>query len=196
MLISIDGIDGCGKSTQVDLLAQALSAEQTIQISPSRWGKTLRALAAPTWEEQIALFLADRVGLVPRLEAAAGHESNHLVSDRSFLSGVAYQSFEASLSPTQLDAINRALVPEYDLQIYMNIPVTKAMERIESRGEAKTWNEKPALLTWAAQIFATWAEKHANIVMVDADQTIEEVHADVMAAARAASEKSFGRVVW
>ncbi len=196
MLISIDGIDGCGKSTQVDLLTKALGAEQIIQISPSRWGKTLRGLASPTWEEQIAYFLADRAGLVPMLEAHAGNADTHLVSDRSYLSGVAYQSFESSLSPTQLDAINRALVPDYDLQIYLHIPVSKAMHRIETRGEAKTWCENPELLTWATRVFERWAAEHDYIAMVDADQTIEEVHADVMTAVRAASEAKFGRIVW
>ncbi len=196
MLISIDGIDGCGKSTQVDLLTQALGAEQIIQISPSRWGKKLRALASPTWEEQIAYFLADRAGLVPRLEASANHESNHLISDRSYLSGIAYQSFESPLSPTRLEGINRALVPDYDLHIYLHIPVSRAMDRIESRGEAKAWCENPALLTWATGVFETLAEKRDDIVPVDGNQTIEEVHAAVMAVVRSASRKSFGRVVW
>ncbi len=196
MLISIDGIDGCGKSTQVRLLTDALKAEQIIEISPSRWGKTLRSLESPTWEEQLAYFLADRAQLVPRLEAAAGSEADHLVSDRSYLSGVAYQSYDSPLSPSQLDGINRALVPDYDLQIYLHIPVDKAMHRIETRGEKKTWCEKPALLTWASRVFETWASKNDYIVMLNADQTIEEVHADVMAAVGAASEKAFGRIVW
>ena len=196
MLISIDGIDGCGKSTQVRLLTEALHAEQIIEISPSRWGKTLRALEAPTWEEQVAYFLADRAQLVPRLEASAGNESDHLVSDRSYLSGVAYQSYDSPLSPSQLDGINRALVPDYDLQIYLHIPVSKAMHRIETRGEKKTWCENPSLLTWASRVFETWASKHDYIVQIDADQTIEEVHADVVAAVRAVSEAKFGRVTW
>ena len=38
MLISIDGIDGCGKSTQVRLLSEALGADAIQEISPSRWG--------------------------------------------------------------------------------------------------------------------------------------------------------------
>ena len=196
MLISIDGIDGCGKSTQVQLLTHALGAEQIIEISPSRWGKTLRALEAPTWEQQVAFFLADRVGLVPRLEAVAKHPTDHLVSDRSYLSGVAYQSYDSPLTPSHIDGINRALVPEYDLQIYLHIPVDRAMARIEARGIAKTWCENPALLTWASRVFETWAAKHDYIVMINADQSIEAVHADVMEAARAASQRAFGRIVW
>lgn len=196
MLISIDGIDGCGKSTQVKLLTEALGATQIIEISPSRWGKTLRALANPTWEEQLAYFLADRAGLVPQLEAHAGNADTHLVSDRSYLSGVAYQSYDSPLSPSQLDGINRALVPDYDLQIYLHIPVARAMHRIETRGEAKTWCENPSLLTWASRVFESWAAKHDYITMVNADQTIEEVHADVMASVRAASEAKYGRIVW
>lgn len=42
MLISIDGIDGCGESTRLALLAERIGADRIRQISPSRWGSPLR----------------------------------------------------------------------------------------------------------------------------------------------------------
>ena len=73
MLISIDGIDGCGKSTQVKRLAELMGAKPIIEISDSRWGRRLRSLESPTLGQQMAYFLADRVGLVPLL-AYGGRE--------------------------------------------------------------------------------------------------------------------------
>ena len=145
MLISIDGIDGCGKSTQVKRLAAAIGASTIREISPSRWGRQFRALQDPTLAQQLALFTADRAVLAEQLERAAGSRSDHLVSDRSYLSGVAYQSYQSVLTPEFIEEMNQAIVPDYDLQIFLHIPVQAAMARIEQRGEAKTWwqNQRP-----------------------------------------------------
>ncbi len=196
MLISIDGIDGCGKSTQVRLLSEALGADAIQEISPSRWGKALRSSDNPSLAQQLAWFTADRAVLAERLEAASGSEGNHLVSDRSYLSGVAYQSFESVLTPEFVEELNLAIVPAYDLQIYLHVPVDAALARIDARGEAKTWCEKPDRLTWCTEVFARYAEERPQIVRIDGYRTIEEVAADVLAAAEEASRQRFGRRVW
>jgi dTMP kinase len=183
MLISIDGIDGCGKSTQVRMLAEALGAEQIQEISPSRWGKLLRSSTEPSLAQQLAWFTADRAVLAERLEAAAGSTSKHIVSDRSFLSGVAYQSYDSGLSPSFIEELNRAIVPEYDLQIVLHVPLEVAFARIDARGIAKTWCENPGLLTWAMRVFEAWGAKRENIALVDGNRPIDAVAADVLAAA-------------
>ena len=182
MLISIDGIDGSGKSTQVRLLAEALGAQIIQEISPSKWGKLMRSTENPTLGQQIAWFTADRAQLSETLAEASGSAERHIVTDRSYLSSVGYQSFDSPLSPELLEDIGLALMPPYDLQIVMGIPVDVALQRVESRGEKKTWCENPQLLTHAAAVFDRWAETRNGIVQVNADQSIEAVHRDVMAA--------------
>jgi dTMP kinase len=196
MLISIDGIDGCGKSTQVKRLAEAIGARAIQEISPSRWGRQFRALSAPTLAQQLALFTADRAVLAERLERASGSKTEHLVSDRSYLSGVAYQSYESFLTPEFIEEMNRAIVPQYDLQIYLHIPVDVAMARIEQRGEAKTWCEKPGLLRWASGVMGRWAQSREHVVQIDGDRSIEAVASDVMAAAQAAAVRRLGASPW
>ena len=196
MLISIDGIDGCGKSTQVSMLTEALGARQIQEISPSRWGKTLRAMSAPTLAQQLAYFTADRAVLAETLESAAGSETVHIVSDRSYLSGVAYQSYNSPLSPAFVEELNLALVPTYDLQLVLHVPVEVAMARIEKRGEKKTWCENTGLLTWATGVFEQWAATRDQITLVDATRDIDGVFAQVIEAAKVASMSRFGRVVF
>ncbi len=196
MLISIDGIDGCGKSTQVGLLSGVLGARRIQEISPSRWGKRLRATANPSLAQQLAWFTADRATLAESLEEASGSETVHIVSDRSYLSAVAYQSYDSGLTPSFLEELNRSIVPEYDLQIFLHVPVTTALVRIEARGEAKDWCEHPGLLTWADRVFETWVSMRDFIEQVDGARGIDEVAADVRDAACAASLRRFGRIVF
>lgn len=196
MLISIDGIDGCGKSTQVQRLSETLSAKKIQEISDSRWGRKLRSLESPTLEEQMAYFLADRTLLVPTLEEAAGSASHHIVSDRSYLSTVAYQSYNSVFSPGMLEGINRALVPEYDLMIVLDLPVSVALERVKKRGEKLTWCENEGLLTWARRVFETWAAQNQNIHLVNAQQTPDEVAADVRKILEETSQAKFDKLVW
>lgn len=186
MLISIDGIDGCGKSTQVRLLAEALGARAIQEISPSRWGKLMRSTQSPSLAQQLAWFTADRAVLAETLESASGSADVHIVSDRSYLSGVAYQSYDSGLSPSFIEELNLAIVPAYDLQIYLCVPVDVALARIDARGVVKTWCENAGLLTWASRVFSTWTAQRDQIEEVDGHRTIEEVHVDVLAAARSA----------
>lgn len=196
MLISIDGIDGCGKSTQIRYISQLTGAKAIQEISDSHWGRTFRSLESPSLAEQIAYFLADRAGLSPMLHEAAGSETQHIVSDRSYLSGVAYQSFNSGLSPEMIEEMNKALVPEYDAMLVLDLPVEVSLERVRKRGEKLTWCENDALLTWASRVFQTWAVYRDNIYLINADQTPEQVSADIDKVLRQVSEAKFGRVLW
>ena len=181
MLISIDGIDGCGKSTQVNRLAEDLGAQKVQEISDSVWGRRLRALDSPTLAQQLAYFTADRAGLAELLTTASGSPTVHIVSDRSYLSSVAYQSYDTGLKPSLLEEIGLAIVPPYDLQIVLTLPVDVALQRVQGRGEKLAWCENAGLLTWAARVFATWAAKREHIVLADATQTPDEVFVQVRA---------------
>jgi len=196
MLISMDGIDGCGKSTQVALLAEHIGADRVREPTDGRWGRLLRSLDQPTLEQQLAYFLADRASHVPVLEEAAGSEAVHRVSDRSYLSTVGYQSFESPLSPDLLERINLALVPPYDLMIVLDLPVEVGLGRVASRDGTRDWCETEDRLTWVRQVLQTWAAQRDNVVLVDASPLPEEVFAQVVAAAEAASVAQFGQVVW
>lgn len=176
MLISIDGIDGCGKSTQVARLADRLGADRGIEISGSRWGVKLRAMENPTLAQQLALFTADRAGQAHVYEGCAGVAGRHRVCDRSYLSTVAYQSFDSGLTPAFLEELSLALVPHYDAMIVLDLPVEVALGRVDARGGNRTWCENDALLAHAREVFATWSERRDNIHMVDAVGTPDEVH--------------------
>jgi dTMP kinase len=192
MLVSLDGIDGCGKSTQVERLAAHMGARRIQEISDSRWGRLFRSLKSPSLAQQMACFLADRASLAPMLEEAAGSRRVHIVSDRSYLSGLAYQSWHTGFEPGFLEEMNRTLVPEYDLMLVLDLPVETAFARISSRGAQLAWCEDPARLQWCRQVFLDWAGRRPNIRVVDASRSVEQVWAQVLACYEDVASSRFG----
>jgi dTMP kinase len=143
-LIAFCGLDGAGKSTQIELLAPYLRQRGTVYVTtlPTKWFREDPAVRAylnldlaPTElvMSELALFSsADRLRhlrteLLPRL--AAGEI---IVSDRHILS--AYTSFMAN-GLTDLDwlmSMNR-LMPVPELTIYLDLEPSLSVERILTR---------------------------------------------------------------
>ena len=198
--IVFEGLDGTGKSTQIRLLAEALRARgQTVftDTEPSALptGVFLRRLLAgefPTspWATA-ALFLADRInqntdpvsGLHKHLDAG-----ETVILDRYYFSTFAYQGCETDLQWT-MDIHYRC--PELrrpDLVLYLTMAPEKCVERIRANRRAEdleiyeTAERLEATDRQFKAVFAQLRDKE-NVVEIDADGTVEEVHERILAAA-------------
>ena len=107
-LIALEGIDGCGKSTQARALAEALGARLTFEPGATPVGARLRQLLLapdappPSPRAEALLMAADRaehVALVLEPALAAGE---WVVSDRYAGSTIAYQGYGRGLDPAAL----------------------------------------------------------------------------------------------
>lgn len=142
-LIVVEGIDGTGKSTQVQRLAQHLRNKgQTVITSfePTQgtWGKKLRQSMTEGRllpEEEIELFLKDRKEHVHTLIRPHLEQGNIVILDRYYFSMMAYQGARGH-DPLKLRAINEEFAPRPDLVIWLELPVHCALERIGKRGDA------------------------------------------------------------
>ena len=194
-LIVFEGIDGCGKSTQIKMLADALRARGrtvTLTAEPTDHdtGKMLReALSGRvkrTPHEMAALFTLDRI---VHNTAEDGIEKNladgaDVLSDRYYYSSLAYQGSLCNYDWVKDMNVNCPAIRRPDLCIFLDIPPKEALERIGKRGEAKEIYEKEDTLTLFRNTFLHVFETLGdNVAIVDATGTPDEVAARVLAAA-------------
>lgn len=196
--IVFEGIDGSGTTTQGRALAGTFErcghpARFTHQPSALLIGRLLRQLLAaeadasrPGWDGMALLFAADRLDHVAREIEPWLRGGVTVICDRYDLSSLAYQSATASDARDAipwLRAINqRARRP--DLTLVFDVDPSVAEARRERRGGAPELFERRELQRRLAHIYAN-AEQlvpEDAVLHIDANQSVTEVEANVMAA--------------
>jgi dTMP kinase len=188
--IAIEGLDGCGSTTQLHMLAEHLGNVHTTA-EPSRGPVGLLIRQALRHEVPLSdailptLFAADRLDHLEREIEPALALGKVVITDRYYGSSLAYQSLIAPLD--KVAALN-ADFRSPDLTLFLDISPENALERIEARGEAK---ERFETLTRLQEIAASFGiamallqQKGEKIVRIDALGSPEEVHARIMDAVR------------
>ena len=108
-LITVEGVEGAGKTTQAARLADALRRDGrevvlTREPGGTELGRTLRRMLldestpGPTPETELLLYLADRAEHVRRLVAPAVDRGAIVIADRFSDSTIAYQSYGRGLA--------------------------------------------------------------------------------------------------
>jgi len=192
MFISLEGIDGSGKSTQARLLAEALGGDTLLIREPGGTDAAERIrelLADPGLEveplAELLLFLAARADLTARLIRPALEAGRDVVSDRFADSSVAYQGAARGLGVGEVisltDAATEGLWP--DLTVLLRVDPEVGMERADGgdRLESEGIELQRAVATAYEEIATIAADR---VVIVDGEGTVEEVHARVMEAVR------------
>jgi dTMP kinase len=154
VFLSLDGLDGTGKSTQCRLLADWLALQRVPVTACSDPGGTalgleLRQLLLHRREHRMAvatealLFMASRAQLVEEVIRPALERGEVVISDRFTLANVVYQGHAGGLNPDDLWTIGRVATSglEPDLTLILDLPVEEAMarrnrdaDRMEERG--------------------------------------------------------------
>jgi dTMP kinase len=143
LLLTIEGIDGSGKTRQAALLVEWLEGEgvdvvATREPTDGTWGKKYRSWARGDFEaspeEVLGFFLRDRSEHVEEVIAPALERGAVVVCDRYTHSTLAYQAAQG-IDRDELRERHAGLVlPEPDLALWIRVPVEVGLERI--RGEA------------------------------------------------------------
>jgi dTMP kinase len=140
-LITLEGIDGSGKTYQSALLAQWLkeNGHQAMALK-APYVKDIKDLTMKDYDQdtKALLYLADLHNLTNQIEPLlTGRRKGFVIIDRYFDSFYAYQIYGAGLNYYN-DLYERFYTIKPSLTILLDIEVDKAIERIEKRDEAGT----------------------------------------------------------
>ncbi|MSO70764.1 MAG: dTMP kinase [Alphaproteobacteria bacterium] len=177
MFIVIDGIDGAGKTTLANLLAELLKNRRPLvtkePTNESEWGKRLRdsaRLGRLPRDVEIEYFHKDRLAHLERTIRPALLEGRVVIADRYVDSTLAFQAS----SPSDADKLYGQLAPEIlipDVTFLLDCPVDFGLARIKRRKGKLTQFEKPETLKRAKQIYDSRRGDH--YVHINASGSVE-----------------------
>jgi dTMP kinase len=197
VFVSLEGVDGSGKSTQAELLAEALGPE-TLRIrepgGTSAAERIRELLADPGLDidpfAELLLFSAARADLVSRVIRPAVEEGRDVVADRFADSSVAYQGGARGLGTSHVlsltDTVIDGLWPDLTILLRVDPEVGLGRADGEDRFEAEGIELQRAVAEAYEEIAIIASDR---VVVIDASGSVEEVHERVMEAVRGRSSR-------
>jgi dTMP kinase len=198
MFITFEGIEGCGKSTQLKLAAQALE-KQNYRICCTREpggtgiGTQIRKILLSESSSGLAplsealLYMADRFQHIQDVIRPAINEGQIVLCDRYHDSTLAYQGYARKIPLALLDSVWKNSALEPDLTILLDLDPEQGLERSLKKLAAQQVDEsrfEKEALQFHRDVrngFLTLAKQNSNrIKVIDAGGSVEEVHARVM----------------
>ena len=202
LFVVIDGVDGCGKSTQAQLLVERLTASADPGQGPAHLrepgstdlGERVRALLLDRSLHMEAavetlLFAAARRQMLDELVKPALVAGRDVVCERFHPSTFAYQAVAGELEE---DAVLNLLQgwasdPMPDLIVLLEVPVDAATrrrgaatDRIEDKGAA--YQER------VAEGYRVYAKRDPRVAVIDGTRTPDQVAKDVAEAVHRARQ--------
>jgi dTMP kinase len=193
VFVSLEGIDGSGKSTQAKLLAEALGPETLLIREPggTEAAERIRELLADPSVDldpfaELLLFSAARADLVSRVIRPALEAGKTVVADRFADSSVAYQGGARELGTSHVlsltDTVIDGLWP--DVTVLLRVDPETGLGRAD--GEDRFESEGLELQRAVAEAYEEIAQIASDrVVVVDGSGSVEEVHQRVLEAVRA-----------
>ncbi len=191
ILLSLEGIDGSGKSSATQAIYTALSPHYKVMCTrepgATAAGRAIRELVQHSPvplcpRAEFLLFAADRAQHSTEVVLPAILEGYIVISDRMADSSVAYQGYGRGLDKEFIMAVNAWALQgvKPDCTLYLRIDYETASERIEKRAEKKTIleQEQAAFFMRVSDGFDILFKDSPTVLEIDASQPQEKVHAD------------------
>jgi dTMP kinase len=194
--ITFEGIDGSGKSTQLQFLAQWLEQREipvlrTRQPGGTAIGQEIRKiLLNPEHQElcnssEMLLYLADRIQHLQETILPALHSGKWVLCDRFHDSTVAYQGYGRGLDLSGLESVvKREIMPYYpEVTFWFDASPEVALARLQRRQQDPDRLDRESLEFFerVRNGFAREAEASAQrVIRIDAEATPEAIQNQVI----------------
>lgn len=184
MLIVLEGIDGCGKSTQVSLLVDKLRSIgiDTLKLrepTDGPHGLRLRSILneeiQAEHDEILDLFVKDRKQHVSEKIEPALNNGKTVVMDRYYYSTMAYQS-ASGFSMEKIRADN-SFAPVPTLVLILDISAEDGVKRVLKGGNADRFEKEDFLNRVREQYLKL--KNEPNVEIIDARLDVQEVHTNI-----------------
>jgi dTMP kinase len=182
--ICVEGLDGCGKTTQTKLLVRKLrkmgwDAVYTAEPSRGKIGKFIQKYCLQGEKRtfpivEALLFAADRFEHVEREIISALNEGKIVVSDRYVYSSLAYQG-ATGLDLKWIEMINEHAIRP-DLAIFVDVEPEAVIKRLKPK---KSVMENLETQRKVREVYVKFVEK-GKLVRIDGNKSTKEVADDVL----------------
>lgn len=194
ILITMEGPDGSGKTTQISLLAKVLTSEgrevvQTREPGGTPLADRIRVLVLdPAHDKMTArtealLYMAARAQHTAELIRPAMERGAVVISDRYADSTLVYQGVARGLPLDSLIWLNRFATEELtpDLTLLLDGDTDCLAQRVTSRGNKdRLDNEDPEFHRKVREGFLLLAAQNPErFRVIDADRTVESIQLDI-----------------
>jgi len=190
MLITFEGLDFSGKSTQVRLLSERLSLENfnvLVLREPggTEIGEKIRTIlldkevSGMTDASELFLFSASRSQLVEEVIKPALEGGMVVLCDRFYDSTTAYQGWGRGLSREAIDVVNSfatsGLTP--DVTFFLDLPIDEVEKRMlrAKSGKDRMESNGEGFYEKVREGYLSLAKKEKRFVVIDAKQSIESI---------------------
>jgi dTMP kinase len=200
LFITFEGIEGCGKTTQVNLLVNYLkenniSCLKTLEPGGTDIGQDIRKILLNSKNTHLAplteliLYAADRAQHVNEVIKPALDQGKWVICDRYFDATVAYQGFGRGMDMELIESLNSqaAAGVSPDLTILMDCPeevgLKRALERNKNQNledQGRFEKEKMEFHRMVRDGYLSLAEKYrGRFRIIDASRSVDEVRQDI-----------------
>lgn len=191
-LVSFEGIDQCGKSTQVERLTKRLEmrkidfevyrepgsttiSEQVRRILLSSENKLMEARC------ELMLYSAARAQLVAEKIIPALKNGSFVILDRYYHSTTAYQGFARGLPIDLIKRINKEVSQGYapDIVFIIDIPPEEAIHRRDETGRDRLERSSLEFFNRVRKGYLKIAETDPNLIIIDGRMSPDEIEKQV-----------------
>jgi len=192
--ITIDGLEGAGKSTQIDFIKKYLSARNrdvflTREPGGTDLGERLRVLLldkkidAMNPDTELLLMFAARNEHVKKVIVPKLEKGVWVISDRFTDASYAYQGGGRRIPLERIGELEQWTLQDFvpDMTFLLDLDVELGLSRVEQRGEKDRFEEEHKdFFNKVREIFSNRASKYPErIKLIDASKNIDETSSQI-----------------
>ncbi|KIE19125.1 thymidylate kinase [Vibrio sinaloensis] len=198
--IVIEGLEGAGKSTAINAVMETLKQAGVERIKNTRepggtvLAEKLRTLVKQEHDGEVLqdmtellLMYAARVQLVENVIKPALESGTWVVGDRHDMSSQAYQGGGRQIAKETMASLKQTTLGDFkpDLTIYLDLDPRVGLERARGRGELDRIEKMDmSFFDRTRERYLEMANADESVMVVNAEQTIDKVAADIKIALR------------